>query len=115
MIYIYYMNLDFIEVKPKAKNINTPTNMDWNNSSLNPEDYTFSNMFKRNQPEIEGEGVRRRKKRQILLNDDNKKYKGNLSLQQMIKNLKLRKEKELLRDEAEVMKKQKELFKLLGL
>ena len=113
------MNLDFIEVRPKAKNINTPSNMDWNNSYLNPDDHTFSTLFKRNltfyEPEIEGEGVRRRKKRKLLLIDDDKKYKGNLSLQQMIKNLKLRKEKELLKDEAEVMKKQKELFKLLGI
>ena len=61
---------------------------------------------------IEGEGLRRKKKKKKKIE---KGLKGNVALRQLLDNMKLRKEREILEDEAEVLKKQKELFKLLNI
>ena len=69
---------------------------------------------------IEGMGLRRSKRRKkkfkfILDDEDSKDYKGNESLKQLVKNMALKKEKNLLKEEEKNIKRQKQLFNLLGI
>lgn len=88
----------------------------------------FDNQFTNNKKDdtnyktykIEGMGLRRSKRRKkkfkfILDDEDSKDYKGNQSLKQLVKNMALKKEKDLLKEEEKNIKRQKQLFNLLGI
>ena len=58
--------------------------------------------------DIMGEGMKRKKKKKI-------KKVENASLKQLLANLKLKKERQKNKDELELIEKQKEYYKLLGI
>ena len=62
---------------------------------------------------INGEGMRRkRRKKKIKYQNpgDEYEYRGNASLKQMVKNLTLRKEKEIKKEQEDVLRKQNQLY-----
>lgn len=64
------------------------------------------NYIDHNNSSIEGNGIKKKKY----------KYKGNASMRELIKNLELKREKELNREQMEVLKKQNQLYtKLLNI
>lgn len=131
------MNLQFLELKNYN---NVRGELDPNRDYYGTSNYTrlmeqsnakFENQFTNNKKDsmnyktieptkIEGLGLRRSKRRKkkfkfILDDEDSKDYKGNESLKQLVKNMALKKEKELLKEEEKNIKRQKELFNLLGI
>lgn len=62
----------------------------------------------KNKP-ISGEGLKRRRKKVKATT------KGNASLTQLLENMKIKKEKEKDKDEREMLRKQKEYYKLFGI